>query len=70
MEAIYLVKGLDCANCAREFESKVNKIKGINEASLNFMSEKLIVIADEDKTEEIKELGLHFEDGLTIRRIK
>ncbi len=70
MEKIYLVKGLDCANCAREFEEKVSKLKGINKASMNFMTLKLIVDSEEDLTKDIQEIGKNFEDGLEIKRIK
>ncbi len=70
MEKIYLVKGLDCANCAREFEEKVSKIKGCDSAVMNFMSLKLIVNSEIDLTNEIIEIGKNFEDGLNIKRIK
>lgn len=70
MDKIYLVKGLDCANCAREFEEKVNKINGINKATMNFMTSKLIVDSNEDLILSIQELGKNFEDGLKIKRIK
>ncbi len=70
MDKIYLVKGLDCANCAREFEEKENKINGINKATMNFMTSKLIVDSNEDLILSIQELGKNFEDGLEIKRIK
>lgn len=70
MESIYLVKGLDCANCAREFEEKVNKINGVDEATMNFMSLKLIVNSSSDCTNEINEIAQNFEDGLVLRKIK
>lgn len=70
MEKIYLVKGLDCANCAREFEEKVKKIKGVEDAAMNFMSLKLIVKTEEEIDENLNKLATSFEDGLTLRRIK
>ena len=70
MESIYLVKGLDCANCAREFEEKVNKINGVDEATMNFMSLKLIVNSSSDCTNEINKIAKNFEDGLVLRKIK
>ncbi len=70
MESIYLVRGLDCANCAREFEEKINKIKGVDEATMNFMSLKLIVNSSSDCTNEINEIAKNFEDGLVLRKIK
>ncbi len=70
MEKIYLVKGLDCTNCAREFEEKVKKIKGVEDAAMNFMSLKLIVKTEEEIDENLNKLATSFEDGLKLRRIK
>lgn len=70
MEQIYLIKGLDCANCARLFEEKINKIDGVNEAVMNFMSQKLIIKTESEIEEEIKKIASNFEDGLEVRRIK
>lgn len=70
MEHIYLVKGLDCANCAREFEEKVAKISGVNKATMNFMTLKLIVESEAEHTDEIVEVGKNFEDGLEVKKIK
>lgn len=70
MEFIYLIKGLDCPNCAREFEEKVNKLKEVNSATINFMSSKLIVDSNIDLTTNINELAINFEDGLSLKRIK
>ncbi len=70
MERIYIVKGLDCANCAREFEEKINKVIGVNKAIVNFMTLKLIVDLSNDCEEEILKIANNFEDGLTLKRIK
>ena len=37
------IDGLDCANCALELESDLNKIDIINNVSVNFMKEVLNV---------------------------
>ena len=42
----YLLQGLDCANCAAKIERAVAKIKGVDEANVNFMTCKLMVDAD------------------------
>nr|HPG48794.1 cation transporter [Petrotogaceae bacterium] len=31
------LQGLDCANCARKIEERVNKLEGVDKATLNFM---------------------------------
>lgn len=50
------LKGLDCANCAAELERKLNKLDGIDEANINFITERmeLELYDDEDKDEIIK----------------
>ena len=44
---------LDCANCAAKMEDAINKIEGVNKATVSFMTQKLIIEADDDKFEEI-----------------
>lgn len=70
MEKVYIVKGIDCANCAREFEEKVSKIDGVQKVVVNFMSEKLIVESEIDCEKDILKVAENFEDGLKLKRIK
>ncbi len=44
---------IDCANCAAKVESAINKIDGVNQARVNFMTKKLILDAEDDKFESI-----------------
>ena len=44
---------IDCANCAATVESAINKIDGVNQARVNFMTKKLILDAEDDKFESI-----------------
>lgn len=53
MKVKFKIEGLDCANCAAELERAIQKIEGIKEASLSFMSEKLIVEIEEERKEEV-----------------
>ena len=50
MKKIYKVE-VDCANCAAKMEQAIKKVSVINNATLNFMTQKLI---------------LDFEDGQNI----
>ena len=43
MEIKLILSGLNCANCANKIETKVNKINGIENASLNFSTTVLTV---------------------------
>ncbi|MFI3250411.1 MAG: cation transporter [Eubacteriales bacterium] len=47
MEKMFRLVGLDCANCAAKMERKVNKIKGVEYATVDFMSTKLLLEAKE-----------------------
>ena len=44
---------VDCANCAAKVEAAIKKIPGVNDASVNFMAQKLTLDADDDRFEEI-----------------
>ena len=54
MEIRLILNGLDCANCANKIETKVNKIKGVKEATVNFSTTLLIAeIKEESLKDEI-----------------
>lgn len=44
---------VDCANCAAKIEEAVRKIDGVQEATLNFIAQKLTIVADEERFDEI-----------------
>ena len=44
---------VDCANCAAKMEDAVNKIEGVKEATISFMTQRLIIEADDDRFDEI-----------------
>ena len=53
MKSKFKIKGLDCANCASSLERKVQKMEGIESASISFMTEKMEIEYDETQKEEI-----------------
>lgn len=53
MKKVYLIEGLDCANCAAKIEDKINKLEGINEATINFMTSKLSIEFNSGENSEI-----------------
>ncbi len=53
MKSKFKIKGLDCANCASQLERAIQKIEGIESASISFMTEKMEIEYDEAKKEEI-----------------
>ena len=44
---------LDCARCAAKMEDGIRKLDGVNEASVNFMAQKLTIDAADDRFDEV-----------------
>ncbi len=42
-----------CANCAAKMEADIKKIDGVNDVKLNFLTQKIIIDADDEKFDEI-----------------
>lgn len=55
MKLKFKIKGIDCANCAAELEREIQKIDGVEEASLSFMAERLVIQCDDLKKDEVIE---------------
>jgi len=49
MKKVIKFEGIDCANCAARLERALTKIGGIEEISVNFMAQKMVVVADDGK---------------------
>ena len=55
MKKTYKIE-IDCANCAAKVEESIKKIDGVNEASVNFMTQKMILDIDENNEKKIIKL--------------
>lgn len=53
MKKKFKIKGLDCANCAVELERKIQKLDGIDNVIISFITQKLELECDETRKEEI-----------------
>ena len=53
MRKVYKLEDLDCANCAAKMETAIKKIDGVQSATVNFLSQKLTVEADEAVFEDV-----------------
>lgn len=53
MKYNFKIKGLDCANCAGELERAIQKIEGIDNVIINFMTEKMSLEMDQNDKEEV-----------------
>ena len=47
MKKIIKLEGLCCANCAAKIEEGVKKLNGVKSASLSFMTQRLIIEAED-----------------------
>ena len=47
MKKKFNLEDLDCANCAAKMEEAIKKIPGVIDASVNFMTQKMIVDFEE-----------------------
>lgn len=53
MKKKFKMEDLDCANCAAKMEDGIKKIDGVTNASVSFMTQKLVIEADDDRFDEI-----------------
>lgn len=47
MKKTFKMIDLDCANCAAKMETAIQKIEGVQAASVSFMTQKLTIEAEE-----------------------
>ncbi len=45
---------LCCANCAAKIEEKISALEGVESVTINFIMEKMILVADDAKIDTIK----------------
>lgn len=53
MKKKFKLENLDCANCAAKMENAIKKIDGVTDASVSFMTQKLVIEADDEKFDDI-----------------
>ena len=67
MKKVLQLKGLDCANCARELEEEIAKIDGVSFANIAFVNQKLTVeYTDDSILTKIIDTANHFEEVKVI----
>lgn len=69
----FKIEGLDCANCANNLESELNKIEILNNVTISFMSERLSFNCEEVNYDEavklIKKVIKREEPDVTIKEL-
>ena len=53
MKSKFKIEGLDCANCASELERAIQKLDGVENISISFITQKMVLEHDEERKEEI-----------------
>jgi copper chaperone CopZ len=53
MTKTFKMQDLDCANCARKMEDAIRKLDGVEEVHVNFLTQKMILTADDARFDEI-----------------
>ncbi len=53
MRKAYKLEELDCANCAAKMECDINKLDGVNDARISFMTQKLVIDTEPDRLDSI-----------------
>jgi copper chaperone CopZ len=48
MKKTFKMIDLDCANCAAKMEEGIKKIKGVQDATISFMAQKITIEAEEN----------------------
>lgn len=57
MKKIYQLEDLDCANCAAKMENAIKSHSGVKDATVSFMTQKLILETEaDDQSKIIKEI--------------
>lgn len=45
MRKVFKLQDLDCANCAAKMERAIAKLEGVEEVSVNFISQRMTIVA-------------------------
>lgn len=70
-QRVFLLEGIDCANCARKVEERVAQLDQVAGVSVNFMQKKLYLVSDrKDLTTEIQKICNGVESGMQVKEIK
>ena len=60
MKKSFKLDEIDCANCARELQDELAKLDGVKSVSVNFMTQKLTLEADDAEFDAVLERVVDF----------
>ena len=55
MKKQFKLSNLDCANCAAKMEAAAAKVQGVQDVKVNFISQKMMITADDGEFDRILE---------------
>ena len=53
MKKKFKLEGLECSNCAAKMEKLISDLDGVKEATVNFITQKLVIDGEREKMPEI-----------------
>lgn len=72
MKKKFILEGLDCADCAAKMERAINKLDGVKEATVNFMTQKLVIEGEDEKMptimQEAEKIVKKIEPGTVMKK--
>ena len=74
MKKIYLLEDLCCANCAAKIEKKVAALDGVDSASVNFLTTKLVMEVRDGSADAVdaavRKIVRKIEPDVTVREVE
>ena len=72
MKKKFILEALDCANCAAKMEKAINELDGVKEATVNFMTQKLVIEGEDEKmptiVQEAEKIVKKIEPGTVMKK--
>ena len=53
MRKSFKLDEIDCANCALKLEDAIKKVDGVDDAKVNFLTQKLTLVAADDRFDDV-----------------
>lgn len=53
MRKSFKLDEIDCANCALKLEDAIKKVDGVDDAKVNFMTQKLTLVAADNRFDDV-----------------
>lgn len=53
MKKVFKMEELDCAHCAQKMQDAIEKLPGVEKATINFLTQKMTLEAPQEQMEEI-----------------